>query len=1237
MPVTLHTNKLHINDLSMSGSMDILTYETQESLDAIHAQMNPENGTLVLEREDFITTTNSKLQVLEDKKDQLTLDIGVEEQRATDIKDALKDKIDSESTRANGIKTGLTSYINNESGRITGIKSDLTTYINNENTRIAGVKNDLTSYINNENTRITGIKNDLSGFITGKDGEIDQIKTDIQDLSTAEQQEITEHAEASIQDVDSRLALAIDNATEAAQTAIVDENIRTMLASYLDLSKDYNKNDFYMATTVTAATETTPATTDSKLYKFLTDHPAGEVDESTVVETSIADEFSNLHNGLIHHSVTTGNILDLSILHKQKIINEDGGLNPAEPDKNGKIPKISTTNFLPVEPNTTYYIKKDGVLCRQHVIAFYSDCKESARIPDPNDPTKILRYVLADSKETDPEIIWRSAKFTTPDNCHYIRITERANRGYFNPESKLLVTSDPTMTYQPHIINNDFQYNAEFQQIQNEIKIDASKYLINGFIQGSKGYWTQTVAGTDSFLIPVFQNQKITMTASDKAFAYAFLTDNTIYQGVEVSYGNLYRMGTEDDGEQEGQWIQESGKDTRHVVAKKKTVSIIVPPLFDNDKIPIYLYITNNSEIENNIVSTCPAFLQIDDKIYWDNTPKEDNTEEKETKQYTTIFFDDFDTLDKNVWHFHKDQLPKKVDKEDLDKANDIVYETDQNGYVIFNEDNTPKIKSDPYGTIDDYRSVFYTTDDNVSVNSSCLILKCIKAKEEEQGTEKNQLGQYRKFYPTESGCGTKTIELKTKDNEDNDVILPQSFNIHYGLENIDSKAAYISTYKSFAIKEGRISARIKASQPIDPTSCMWCFWTWGQNAGWRYAHEMDIIEFSNKFTRSKIIPKADKDNPIPKGSAKAVMAINSHFRDALVEEKTEIIEKDNVNKEYLYYVRTHKNYDTSYSVNINYANMIDNNTFDTTKNYLKRVNPMEWHIYMVEWDKENIYYYIDDELVQIINPIFTKKKADDTEEEYHLVYKNSTPNVKVDITEKTANERAAIITQMKQEIENDTGFFYPQHICFNIKARQLAEEEGALYVDWVKAETTDLTPVTSMRLEGYDDNENPIEIKVKEIIEQKDDNKRIIKQTATYENKYLNPIFNSDFVNHAFEVEIIKNSDVLSYTDINPYTGMAYHLLTGLSIFKSEIENETEEEEEEKTDAININDIHEETETTIVETTDGEETIEWYTAMLKLKSAVNPSVTYSVKVRIQKPKFNNPVNNNESEENNNQ
>ena len=1205
MPITLHTNKLHINDLSMSGSMDILTYETQESLDAIHAQMNPENGTLVLEREDFITTTNSKLQVLERQKEQLTLDIGVEEQRANNIKSNLKNEIDGESNRANGIKTGLTSHINSESGRITGIKSD------------------------------------LSDFITGKDGEIDQIKTDIQDLSTAEQQEITEHAEASIQDVDNRLALAVDNATEAAQTAIVDENIRTMLASYLDLTKDYNKNDFYMATTVTAATETTPATTDSKLYKFLTDHPAGAVDSSTIMETSIADEFSNLHNELVHHSVTTGNILDLSILHKQKTINDKGGLDDVS---NGKA---STTTFLPVEPNTTYYIKKDGSLCRQEIIAFYSDCKESARIPDPNDPTKILRYVLAGSSETDPEIIWRSAKFTTPDNCHYIRITERKNRDYFNPESKLLVTSDPTMTYQPHIINNDFQYNTEFKQIQNKIKIvDASQYLTSGFIQGSRGYWTQTVADADSFLIPVFQNQKITVTANDRAFAYAFLTDNIMYQGREIPYGYLYRIGTEDDGEQEGQWIQENEKDTRHVVAKQKTVSIIVPPLFDNNKTPIYLYITNHSQVtvkseesgedEKVTVSTCPAFLQIDDKIYWDNIPKEDNTQEKETKQYTTIFFDDFDTLDKNVWHFHTDQLPKKVKPEDLNKANDIVYETDQNGYVIFNEDNTPKIKSDPYGTIDDYRSAFYTTDDNVSVNSSCLILKCIKAKEEEQGIGKNQLGQYRKFYPTEQGYSTKTIELKTKDDEDNDVIFPQSFTTHYGLENIDSKAAYISTYKSFAIKEGRISARIKASQPIDPTSCMWCFWTWGQNAGWRYAHEMDIIEFSNKFTRSEIIPKADQNNPIPKGSAKAVMAINSHFRDALVEEKTEIIEKDNVNKEYLYYVRTHKNYDASYSVNINYANIKNNGTFDTTKNYLKRVNPMEWHIYMVEWDKENIYYYIDDELVQIINPIFTKKKADGTEEEYHLVYKNSTPNTKVDITEKTANERATIMTQMKQEIENDVGFFYPQHICFNIKARQLAEEEGALYVDWVKAETADLTPVTSMRLEDYDDNENPIEIKVKEIIEQKNDNNQIIKKTATYENKYLNPIFNSDFANHAFEVEIIKNSDVLSYTDINPYTGMAYHLLTGLSIFKSEIENETEEEEE-NTDAININDIHEETETTIVETTEGEKTIEWYTAILKLKSAVNPSVTYSVKVRIQKPDFNKPANNNESEENNNQ
>ena len=282
MPVTLHTNKLHINDLSMSGSMDILTYETQESLDAIHAQMNPENGTLVLEREDFINTTNSKLQVLEDKKDQLTLDIGVEEQRATNIKDDLKDKIDSESTRANGIKTGLTSHINSESGRITDIKSDLNKFIDDKKIEIGGINKDGSG----------GIKGDLNDFIADKDGEIEQIKQDIRALSQSEQNTISTHAENTLADVDQQLADSVDAAIRAADTAVVNDDVRNIIAKPFNSSRKYFQGEYFLAT------ESSEAEAPAKLYKFIKDHEAGSFNDDEIIEVHNANELSDIKIGL---------------------------------------------------------------------------------------------------------------------------------------------------------------------------------------------------------------------------------------------------------------------------------------------------------------------------------------------------------------------------------------------------------------------------------------------------------------------------------------------------------------------------------------------------------------------------------------------------------------------------------------------------------------------------------------------------------------------------------------------------------------------------------------------------------------------------------------------------------------------------------------------------------------------------------------------------------------------------
>jgi hypothetical protein len=53
--------------------------------------------------------------------------------------------------------------------------------------------------------------------------------------------------------------------------------------------------------------------------------------------------------------------------------------------------------------------------------------------------------------------------------------------------------------------------------------------------------------------------------------------------------------------------------------------------------------------------------------------------------------------------------------------------------------------------------------------------------------------------------------------------------------------APYISTAKTFAINKGKIEVRVKCN--VTNTNLGWCFWTFGQNAPWPAALEIDLYE----------------------------------------------------------------------------------------------------------------------------------------------------------------------------------------------------------------------------------------------------------------------------------------------------------------------------------------------------------------------------------------------------------
>ena len=225
-------------------------------------------------------------------------------------------------------------------------------------------------------------------------------------------------------------------------------------------------------------------------------------------------------------------------------------------------------------------------------------------------------------------------------------------------------------------------------------------------------------------------------------------------------------------------------------------------------------------------------------------------------KKYYTIFIDDFEELNRNVWTFHSQESPT-------------------------------------YGGR--YNSRFKTNEDNVYVENGKLVLDCSKTAIKNDGT-------YRKS---------------------NGVEAP-----------VEYLAPYISTCDFFAMQEGRISAKIRVSKGIEDGVFPFCFWTFGQNSTWPYAHEMDIMEATagvsqkNKFARNGTI--------IPAGSHSSVFAHHLFVRTAT----NNPLRKESVLK-------------------LNWA-LYRQGKFDRSIDFISKVDPTEWHIYTAEWNKDNITYYVD-------------------------------------------------------------------------------------------------------------------------------------------------------------------------------------------------------------------------------------------------------------------------------------
>ena len=293
---------------------------------------------------------------------------------------------------------------------------------------------------------------------------------------------------------------------------------------------------------------------------------------------------------------------------------------------------------------------------------------------------------------------------------------------------------------------------------------------------------------------------------------------------------------------------------------------------------------------------------------------------DQQIDQYQTVFFDDFEKLDRNIWTFHSQSKPANGGR---------------------------------------YNSRFIKNERNVYIENGCLVLDCSKTAEKKDGTYKQGNGK----------------------------IAP-----------VEYLAPYISTCDFFAMSEGRISARIKVSKGIEDGVFPFCFWTFGQNNSWPYAHEMDIMEASAGVSKEDKIAK--NGTLIPAGSHLSTFASHLHVRTS---------ETSDLFKEVF--------------LKLNWA-LYNQGVYDRSIDFINTIDPTDWHVYSVEWNKDIVTYFVDGNSIISYNA-----KA--------LCVINADGNI---------------------------GFFYPQDIRFNIKAgEKTTDQHGYMYLDWVKAEALDNIPCTSI------------------------------------------------------------------------------------------------------------------------------------------------------------------------------
>lgn len=280
-----------------------------------------------------------------------------------------------------------------------------------------------------------------------------------------------------------------------------------------------------------------------------------------------------------------------------------------------------TTDFLPVEASTTYYISYDGgIPFKFYLIGFYDSSKQFI--------SRLVNTGLA--------------SFTTPANCKYARFTSFLTDLGFKAR-----TSVNKGAMYPYVADKSLHNIENWQLLDAYVRLGLLSDVIDSIkarnVIDSNNKWFDYNNGYH-ITIPVTAGEQCEIKGRvGGTSVYALLKDNGFVNGASPLFDNIYELQTADDG---SQTLVDTGvSDTRHVLSDDRGdryASFVIPP---NTKYLYLAYSYSGAEL-------LPSYLKIGNNII---LGAENG---KDSKIYSEIFFDDFNALDTNVWRGITQEIP---------------------------------------------------------------------------------------------------------------------------------------------------------------------------------------------------------------------------------------------------------------------------------------------------------------------------------------------------------------------------------------------------------------------------------------------------------------------------------------------------------------------------------------------------------------------------------------------------